>query len=488
VRLHSSLFPADQNQHQGNFGFASMEPGFTMPGTGRIKVPGKATIIVGAGAAGLAAARDLSRAGGEVVVLEARDRIGGRIFTFTDAKASVPIELGAEFVHGKSPALRQIAQAANLKLDEVSERHWYFDEGKISRSHNFWQQIERLTDRMKTAPSDQSLSEFLNGLPGDDDTRQSGDMLMRYVEGFHAADVERVGIHGLIAASDAADSIDGDTAFRFERGYHALMEALQSEAESYGTIFQLNTLVKEIDWSTESVTMRCQPTGLRDKESVIKFSAEAVIVTVPLSLLQTDPAKGGIHFNPDLPVAKQVAINRLAMGNVLKINLLFRERFWEKVTLWDERANRVSFDDAGFFHYPDAPVPTWWTQMPLRAPLLVGWVGGPGADRLRNASGSEQRIVDQAIASLAQIFNLTAEAVRAQMEAPFIHDWHDDPFARGAYTYVPVNALEAQHALALPVENKLFFAGEATSVGHVGTVHGAIQSGQRAAAEVLRAV
>jgi monoamine oxidase len=453
----------------------------------RIKMRGKATIIIGAGAAGLAAARDLSRAGAEVVVLEARDRIGGRVFTFTDAQAFVPIELGAEFVHGKSPVLWQIAKAANLKLQEVSERHWYFDEGRISKSHNFWQQIERLTDRMKSAPSDQSLSEFLNRLPQDEDTRRAREILTRYVEGFHAADVERVGIRGLVAAGEAADSIDGDKGFRFERGYHALMEVLQSEAESYGAIFQLNMLAREIDCSTPSVTVRCQPANLRDTASVTEFSAAAVIVTVPLSLLQTDPAQGGIRFLPDLPVAKQAAINQLSMGNVLKINLLFRERFWEKVTLWDEKANRVSFDDAGFFHYPDAPVPTWWTQMPLRAPLLVGWVGGPRADRLRTANGSEQRLVDQAIASLAQILNLTAEEVRVQLEASFIHDWHDDPFTRGAYTYVPVNALEAQQVLAQPVESKLFFAGEATSVGHIGTVHGAIQSGQRAAAEVLRA-
>src|SRR5436190_8761425 len=292
-------------------------------------MPGKAAIVVGAGAAGLAAARDLSRAGSEVVVVEARDRIGGRVFTHTGAR--VPIELGAEFVHGKSPALLQIAHAANLKLHEVSERHWYFDAGKLSKSHSFWQQIERLIERMKSASSDQSLREFLAGLRNDNDTKRAADMLTRYVEGFHAADAERVGILGLVAASEAADSIDGDTAFRFERGYHALMEALQAEAESYGATFQLKTIAKEIDWSTDSVIVRCRPAGLRDADPFIEFSAAAVIVTIPLRLLQTDPANGGIRFIPDLPVSKKVAINRLVMGTVMKINLLFSERFWERV-------------------------------------------------------------------------------------------------------------------------------------------------------------
>jgi monoamine oxidase len=443
----------------------------------------RSTIIIGAGAAGLAAARDLSRAGYQVVVLEARDRIGGRVFTHVNRESSVPIELGAEFIHGKSPALFQIAQAANLKLHEVSERHWYFDEGKISRSHKFWQQIERLTKRMKAVPSDQSLREFLDRLSNDDETRRTREMMTRHVEGFHAADVERVGIRGLIAASEAADSIEGDTAFRFERGYHALMEALRAEAESYDAIFQLNTVVKEIDWSADSIKVRCEPAGLGDKESV-EFSGAAVLITVPLSLLQTQPDRRGIRFIPDLPVSKQEAINQLAMGNVLKINLRFRERFWESVTLWDEKGDAVSFDDAAFFHFPDAAFPTWWTQMPLRAPLLVGWIGGPRADRLRIASGGEQGLVAQAIGSLAQIFNLSADEIGAQLEASYIHDWHDDPFARGAYAYVPVNGMEAQAALSLPIENRLYFAGEATSIGHIGTVHGAIQSGQRAAAEV----
>src|SRR5436190_15546244 len=133
-------------------------------------MPNRSVIVIGAGAAGLAAARDLSRANCEVVVVEARNRIGGRVFALTEA-ASFPVELGAEFVHGKSPALWKLARAANLKTSEVSERHWYFDNGKISRSHDFWKHIEQLMDRMKSTGSDQSLREFLNGLPNDAETQ-----------------------------------------------------------------------------------------------------------------------------------------------------------------------------------------------------------------------------------------------------------------------------------------------------------------------------
>jgi len=135
----------------------------------------RSTIIIGAGAAGLAAARDLSRERHEVDVLEARDRIGGRVYTHRDPESPVPIELGAEFVHGKSAALWQIANAANLKLYEVSGRHWYFDNGKISKSHDFWKSIENLMDRMKSSQSDQSVRDFLKGLPDDEETARERD-------------------------------------------------------------------------------------------------------------------------------------------------------------------------------------------------------------------------------------------------------------------------------------------------------------------------
>ena len=452
------------------------------------------TIIIGAGAAGLAAARDLSRAGCEVVVLEARDRIGGRVYTHRDPESPVPIELGAEFVHGKSAALWQIANAANLKLYEVSGRHWYFDNGKISKSHDFWKSIENLMDRMKSSQSDQSVRDFLKGLPDDEETARAKAMVTRYIEGFQAADINRVGMRGLIAFNDASDSIEGDTSFRFENGYDSVMQALRAEAESYGARFHLRAIVKKIHWAGSEVTVVCDSDGKSARVNT-EYSASAIVITVPLSILQRDSSDGGIVFVPDLPVSKQVAISRLIMGNVLKINLRFRGRFWEAARSWDEQAERVSFKDAGFFHYPEAPVPTWWTQLPIRAPLLVGWTGGPRADRLRtlivregaiaDRDQANAAIVDQAIVSLTRIFNISANEVRAELQTSYIHDWLDDPFSLGAYSYLPVDGLEDQETLAQPLDDKLFFAGEATSVGHIGTVHGALQSGQRAAREIL---
>lgn len=448
----------------------------------------ESVLVIGAGAAGLAAGRDLSRAGREVIVLEARNRIGGRVFTLKKDDSPVPIELGAEFVHGRSPAVWNIARAAHLELSEVTGRHWYFDNDKLSKSRDFWGRVEGLMDDMKSAGDDRSFQQFLNSLPNDEKTERAKAMATRYVEGFHAGPIERIGIHGLIKANEAAESIDGDKSFRFQNGYDSLMQALRAEAESYGAIFHLNTIVKEIDWRESSVVVTCA-SNLSESLERVSYAASAVLVTLPLGVLQTPAQDGGVHFVPDLPESRQTAIRNLATGNVVRISLLFREPFWEDVKLWDEAGEAADFRDAGFFHYPDAPFPTWWTQLPLRARVLVGWAGGPQADWVRSSGANAQDVdailLDQAIASLSIIFKISTTEIRNEIEASHFHDWHDDPFSRGAYSYVPVNGLEAQQIISQPLDNKLFFAGEATSVGHIGTVHGAIQSGQRAAREIL---
>jgi len=457
-------------------------------------------LIIGAGAAGLAAARDLAVAGWKVVVLEARDRIGGRIFTFKDPSGTVPIELGAEFVHGKSPELWQIAKRAHLELYEVSRRHLYFENGQLTKSPSFRAAIESLNDSMKASGVDQSLKDFLATLPDDEETQRAKAMVVRYVEGFHAARIDRIGIHGFIKANEGADSIAGDRAFRFIDGYIALVQALRAEAERHSATIRLNTTVKKILWSDAGVEVVCA-VG-RGKRS---FAGSRAIITLPLGVLQTSRGESAeVRFVPELPDEKQRAIEHLQMGHVLRIALSFRERFWETLKIWDQDIEPVKFADAGFVHYSELPLPTWWTQLPIRAPVLVGWVAGPKADGISRGGRSHDvdeqperhlphtggealgsLIRDQAIHSLAKLFGLSHEYIRDRLMAVYFHDWQDDPFSRGAYAYVPVDGLDDQIALSQPVGRILFFAGEATSIGHIGTVHGAIMSGQRAAREIL---
>lgn len=469
-------------------------------------------LIIGAGAAGLAAARDLVAAGARVQVIEARDRIGGRVYTLHDASSPLPIEFGAEFVHGKHPALLEILDSVAAPFCDVTDRHWYFENGELSKSHDFWNKLTALMDLMSLEKPDRSFKEFLDSLPDDDATREAKAVATRYVQGFEAARPERIGVHGLVKENEANDEIDGNHSFRILGGYDTVMQALHDQAVSCGAVFHLNTVVEEIRWREHHIEAVCK-TGGGDRT----FTASRAVITLPLGVLQlsvqsqlgagtagVSPADRGssptvsegsdqsaaVRFVPDLPEATQNAIRGLVMGEVIRIVLRFRKRFWEHLDISGTSALE-DMEQLGFIHYPEAPIPTWWTLLPIRAPILVGWTGGPNAEELVARSREEiarKEILDAAIASLQQIFRMTESQLRAELVASYTYDWHSDPFSRGAYAYVPVDGLEAQQTLSRPLNNTLFFAGEALSVGHIGTVHGAIETGQRAAREILRSL
>ena len=333
-------------------------------------------LIIGAGAAGLAAAVELSKAGRRVVVIEARDRIGGRMFTQHTSGSNHPIELGAEFIHGK--------------VDEDEEK------------------------------------------------------------------------------------TDGDSTFRLLNGYRGIIDCLFEEAEAHGAKFLLNTAASEISWQERRVQTRTT--------TDLTIVATKGVLTIPLSLLKLDqPSPGAISFVPSLPQKKLDAINALEMGPALRIVLRFNDKFWQTMRLPGD-----SFQDLkhiSFLNYAEAPLPTWWTTLPEDDPMLVGWAGGPTAAQLLKLS--EEEIEANAIRSLALILGVDDHELRSYLLRTYFHNWSTDPFSRGAYAYLPVNGIEHQLTLAKPIANTLFFAGEATSLGEIGTVHGAIKSGQRVAREIL---
>ncbi|MDQ6652822.1 MAG: FAD-dependent oxidoreductase, partial [Acidobacteriota bacterium] len=283
---------------------------------------------------------------------------------------------------------------------------------------------------------------------------------------------------GLIKANEAQDEIDGDNSFRVLGGYETVAQTLRLQAEAHGAIIHLNTVVKELRWGTHTVEAVCL-----SGEQAQNFTASRTVITLPLGVLQTNPDQfGAVRFSPLLPDHKQVAIRGLAMGHALRIILRFRERFWEKLDLPGTGADE-DLSQLGFIHYPEAPIPTWWTLLPIRAPMLIGWVGGP--DAVKFVGRSEEYVSEQALNSLKQILGVSQKRLRELLLESHTHDWNSDPFTRGAYAYLPIGGVEAQQALARPLDDTLFFAGEATSVGHIGTVHGAIESGHRVAKEVL---
>ena len=415
-------------------------------------------VIIGAGAAGLAAARELSVAQRKVIVLEARDRLGGRINTHFD---DWPIELGAEFVHGKPPETFAIVRRAHLKLEEVPNVHWHFHDGVVTKSGEFWSKVEAVMEEMsRYRAQDQSFAAFLDEYKQKTDIEDIRSIATLYVEGFHAAHADRISVHGLNKTNEAASEIDDDKQFRVENGYDRIAQALHDEAVGAGARFHLNAVVEEVKWKrneVEVVTTAAQ-----------RFKARRLLVTLPLSLLQSG-LNESVRFVPAL-TEKRSAADKLAMGHVIKVMLRFREPFWE--------------DDLTFIHAPSELLPTWWTQVPESTPLLAGWAGGTRAEKL--IGDSDDAILDHAFEALMHVFSVPKGLLEDSLAEFYTHNWQRDPLAAGAYSYIPVGGVDAQAELARPIEDTLFFAGEATNAqGHHGTVHGALATGIRAAKEML---
>ena len=419
-------------------------------------------VIIGAGVAGLAAARELSRASFHVDVLEARDRIGGRIFTYKG------IELGAEFIHGRPPETMDIVARAHLKLSKVVNRHWHYRKGKLATSNEFWSKLEHVMKAMKDVKRDQSFSDFLKK----HDLGSEAEAIAKlYVEGFHAARAERISVLGLNQANKAAEEIDDDQQFRIPKGYASIAQSLADDAFAHGTRIHLNTVVKQVRWQPKHVEVFTS--------SGTHYKSSRALVTLPLGVLQA----GDVRFTPKLN-DKRDAANKLAMGQVTKVVMRFREPFWEKLRRPIGEGSELSFKDLAYLHAPDELTPTWWTLLPRRSALLTAWAGGTRAEKL--LPEGEAGVSKLALKALVTIFGVEVAKLEEQLEELYCHDWFVDTCARGAYSYIPVGGLEATAHLAKPVDNTLFFAGEATNTeGHQGTVHGAIATGIRAAREIL---
>jgi monoamine oxidase len=408
-------------------------------------------IIIGAGAAGLSAARALSGARRKICLLEARPRVGGRIHTLHLPDLPLPIELGAEFVHGETSTTFSIIDAAALAAAQLPDDHWWSERGERTRIEDFWGEIDKIRRKLRTLKKDVSFAEFLRRRK--ELTPRQRELACNFVEGYHASHADRISAQVLRSADEEQE--EENQQFRIANGQDALVEWLRAGLDPERCRLFLGTVAKRVQWSAGSVTVETESQ---------RFRAKALLVTIPIGVWKA----GAIEFDPPLR-EKERALAQLESGHVVKIAFRFRERFW---------------DGINFLHTNDRFMPTWWTFAPFRAPVITGWAGGHAADALL-AEGKEA-MIDRALGAMASAWKQPRKKLDELLAGTFTHDWQADPFSRCAYSYAAVGGANAADALAKPIRRTLFFAGEATSSDQTGTVAGAIESGARAAREMLR--
>ncbi len=408
--------------------------------------------VIGAGMAGLAAARRLAVAGLRVVVLEAQGRVGGRILTVR--AGDEVIELGAEFVHGRPAELLALIEEAGLELYERTGDFLRLDEGRLVSEQDGEDEDEDPVERLKSYPGpDVSFAEYVAGLGLGEEQRAEA---LAYVEGFNAADAREASVLALGRQQEAEDAIEGDRVARVKEGYDRVPEFLAERFRAAGGRLELNAAVEAVEWS---------PGAVRVRTAAGEFLAGKAVVTLPLGVLQA----GVVRFEPAPGEVLEIA-KRMRMGAARRVTLVFARRLWP--------------EGMSFLLTRELLPSVWWTAHPAESFSLTGWVGGPRAAEL--AGLNERELGQRGCEALAEALEMTAEDVQAVLTEAYAHEWEADAWARGAYSWVPVGGLDAPQRMTEPVENTLFFAGEHTDkTGHWGTVHAALRTGIRAAEQVL---
>lgn len=426
-------------------------------------------IVVGAGIAGLAAARHLAEAGRRILLLEAGTRVGGRIFTLH--RDGEVVELGAEFVHGRPPELWALLDEAGLETYELDGPTLEFEDGRLAPSVEVTEFTPVLQGLEDLPGPDRTFAEYLDQQALDPAARAAA---IGYVEGFNAADHRVISAQSLGAQQKAEDQIEGDRLFRVREGYAALPEYIARKLRAAGGAIKLGTHVKRITWSDAQVQVVADCNGKQ-----VTFDGAKAVIALPLGVLQSE----AVEFAPVPEPVRQA--QRLRMGQVRRFTLIFHEKFWTAHRDGTVAENAVSEpgEFSFLFSFSSMP-PVWWTPLPRPSCTLTGWVGGPRSKALSGLN--EEQLGRLACEALAIIFGLSAARLRSLLRSCHSHDWQHDELFLGAYSYVPAGALDASANMTIPAANTLFFAGEHTdTTGHWGTVHAALRSGLRAAQQVL---
>jgi monoamine oxidase len=401
-------------------------------------------VIVGGGAAGIAAGRRLKDAGVDCLLVEARPRLGGRAWTTSEGSA-FPIDLGCGWLHSadRNP-WREIAEAQGRSLDRTPPP-WRRRSTPIgfplAEQAEFLQALEDLQQRLDTLPDDEpdvAASTFLepggrwNALINAVSTYASGAVLDR------------------VSTRDFNRYDDSGVNFRVVEGYGTVIAA-----HAAGVPVVLGCPVRHIDHSGSRV---------RVETADGTIAADAVIVTLPTNVL----AQEQLRFTPALPEKIAAAAGLpLGLADKLFLSLAGAEEF-EK--------------DSRLFGHTDRSATAVYHFRPFGRAQIEGYFGGPLAAELE--AGGERAFIDFAVAELV---GLLGSDFSRRVKSIGLHPWGVDPFARGSYSCALPGQAECRGVLAAPVDDRLFFAGEACSRHDYSTAHGAYLTGIAAAEQAVAA-
>lgn len=418
-------------------------------------------IVIGAGVAGLSAARTLQKAGKSVIVLESRDRIGGRLWT--DRKwEDTPMDMGAGWIEGiEENPVAEFAKKNKIKMtlsdddnvvlydlhgEEVSDEE--FD----ALDDDYDKMMDAIDEKREKLKEDVSLGSLIEDYMDEMDFSDKERMKMRFyvsntIESDYAADCSE--LSGKYWDSD--DGFDGEDVI-FLNGFDEVAQNLARNLD-----IRLEHIVEKISYDEGGVTVETDQG---------KFTGEIAVVTLPLGVLK----KGTVEFEPSLPKRKQKAIDNLNMGVLDRLYLKFPKAFWSKEPELIHHYAKEKKDDLdimNFYHFTDKPILLFFTS---------------GNDALEKEAFSDKEIIKHAMKSLQKIYGKDIPEPIDYLRK----SWGEDKFVYGSYSYIPVGASGDDHdILAESVDDVLFFAGEATTSDYSGTIVGAFISGQDAAEEIL---
>ena len=418
-------------------------------------------VVVGAGAAGLMAAWELVQTGKRTAVIEGKDYVGGRIHTIQDDKFELPVELGAEFVHGDLELTKMLLKKAGVETYEVKGDIWQNEDKSLEEQNDFIEDYSVLNKKFKEVKEDISVAEFFEKHLQGTAFEELRFSLKNYVEGYYAADTNKASTFSLKEELTKSD----DEQYRVEGGYIKLVDYLYRQSKEKGVEFFLSQPAKQIQWKKDEVNVVTQQEN---------FSAGKVLVTVPIGVLQSEK----IRFLP--AIAETIdASKKLGFGPVIKTLLQFDEAFWKN----KDFTKGKDLDKLSFI-FSKAVIPTWWTYHPKHVAMLTGWSGGPHADDIKNLS--EKEILKKALESLSEIFSVDVTQLQKKLKGWHIANWVNDIYSCGGYSYEVVNGSAIKQIIKQPIEQTIYFAGEGLYDGpEIGTVEAALYTGRETAHQMV---